>query len=146
MTYGPDMTPEVEAKLKAEIAAFDSKATLEEIEREAVGGNDINAYQKWREERDQQKLPTEAEPDLVAEDDAPNFDKPMFSKQIVLATLEIRELLSFRELQVWHLVMRNGWSVKEAASKLGIGERTVEEYLSRGKEKVINHFKDVTIE
>lgn len=151
-TYGPKLTPALEAQLREEIAAFDKKAekeTLERIEREAVGGKNIDAWKQWRQQQGKDdhgakgsNEPVEANPDILSEDDAVKFETPTFSKQIVLATLEIKELLSFRESQVWQMVMRNGLSIKEAADKLRIGERTVEEYLSRAKAKVIEHFKD----
>ncbi len=147
--YQPHMIPEVEAKLKAEIAAFDKDATLKELEENAEPKQDAPGYSEWRSLNAANSSGTgirEAEPDLLSEDDAIKFIKPTFSKQIVLATLEIKELLSFRESQCWTAVMKNGLSARECAERLHIGERTVEEYIARAKAKVIAHFKDMEIE
>jgi len=149
--YQPHLTSEVKAELEAEIAAFDKEKTLAELEENARPKKDGPGYTDWKSlhgHNDHHQTGnethglTEAEPDLLSEDDAVKFIKPTFSKQIVLATLEIKELLSFRESQCWQAVMRNGLSVKECAERLHIGERTVEEYLSRAKVKVLEHFKD----
>ena len=148
--YQPHLTPEVKAELEAEIAAFDKDRTLKELDENAKPKKDLPGYNEWRSLNDRDRFNSnnggsgihEAEPDLLSEDDAVKFIKPTFSKQIVLATLEIKELLSFRESQCWQAVMRNGLSVKECAERLHIGERTVEEYISRAKAKVIEHFKD----
>lgn len=151
MDYPPHLTPAVEAKLKAEIAAFNQAQTLEELEENAEPKKDAPGYTEWKAQHghnDHGQIGNgvngyaEAEPDTISEDDAVKFEKPTFSKQIVLATLEIKELLSFRENQVWTGVMKNGLSVAECAQRLHIGERTVEEYIARAKAKVIEHFKD----
>lgn len=153
--YSSDLTPEAEAQLRKEIAEFDQAATLKELEIAGEGAPDqTHAYEQWRDglagvfnanienpENLSESL-RRAEPDSLSEDDAIKFEKPTFSKQIVLASLEVKELLSFREGQVWQLVMRNGLSVKEAAEKLRIGERTVEEYVSRAKAKIAKHFEN----
>ncbi len=138
--YQPNLTPEVKSELEAEIAAFDKEKTLAELEENAKPKRDAQGYSGWKSLEN--KIDNEAEPDLLSEDDAVKFIKPTFSKQIVLATLEIKELLSFRESQCWQAIMRNGLSVKETAERLRIGERTVEEYIARAKAKVIEHFKD----
>ncbi len=150
MQYQPELTPKVRAELEAEIKAFDQAKTLVELEENAEPKKDAPGYVEWKKNASNNDHGSnnsdngirEAEPDLLSEDDAVKFIKPTFSKQIVLATLEIKELLSFRESQCWQLVMRNGLSTRECAEKLRIGERTVEEYISRAKEKVVAHFKD----
>lgn len=143
--YQPNLTPEVKAELEAEIAAFDKEKTLAELEENAKPKRDAPGYSKWRADNFPDNVgngAAEAEPDILSENDAVKFIKPTFSKQIVLATLEIKELLSFRESQCWQAVMRNGLSIKETAKRLRIGERTVEEYIARAKAKVLEHFKD----
>lgn len=149
--YGPKLTKDIEAELRAEIAAFDEKKTLEILKANAEPKKDAPNFADWKalhgsnghnQIGNETRGYKEANPDILSEDDAIKFEKPMFSKQLVLATLELKELLSFRESQVWQMVMRDGYSVKEAATKLHIGNRTVEEYISRAKAKVIAHFKD----
>lgn len=160
MNYDPVMGSELEAKLRAEIAAFDEVKTKAELEENAKPKKDAPGYAEWLDSKTRERdlygghflhvagSPdmASAEPDLLSEDDAVKFIKPTFSKQIVLATLEIKELLSFRESQVWTAVMKNGLSVKECAERLHVGERTVETYIARAKAKVIEHFKDVEVE
>ena len=141
--YGPDMTPEMRAELLAEIAAFDKKATLNKIEREAVGGPDVSAY--WNDATYGSDLKsahrkigesTSANPDVLSEDKAVNFNSPILPSRYAEAEKDIDEILSTRELQVWRLVMRRGMSHKHAGDLLHLGEGSVRTYLNRAKDKI----------
>lgn len=144
--YGPDLTKAIKDDLSKEIAAFDEKATLAEIEREAVGQKPIDAYLEWRETRDQhfKQEPADANPDVLSEEDAVNLDKPDLPSEFAEAKQAVDDLLSFRELQVWKLTMRKGLSHKQVASLLHISEGTVETYLQRAKNKVRDYINGQT--
>lgn len=147
--YPPDLTVEIKESLEQEIAAFDQESVLKEIEQNAVGGNDVPGYAKWRDQQGSDHLdhghrygsvPFEAEPDLLSEEEAVNLMKPVLSGEIVKAKEEIDEILSPRELRIWNMVMRNGTTYKKAADLLHLSELTVKTYLQRAKIKVKRHF------
>src|ERR1700688_2673010 len=142
--YGPDLTPKMKAALEREIAGFNKKEILAEIEREAIGNADAPSYAEWSaaqlESDGCSVVPLEANPDLLSEDEAVNLTKPNLPDEIVEAKQEIDDLLSYRELQVWRLVMRQGISHIKAASLLHISVGAVRTYLQRAKAKIDRHF------
>lgn len=140
--YGPDMTPAMRAALEKEIAAFNEKETLAEIERNVVSGPSVPGYTEWLQEHGMIRgdVPLEAEPDLLSEDEAVNLTKPDLPDYIVKAKQEIDDLLSHRELQVWRLVMRQGMPHEKAASLLHVGVGSIHTYLQRAKAKIDEHF------
>lgn len=146
MGYGPKLTPKQKVKLEAEIRSFNKKKTLIEIEKNAVGKRDIDAYSDsitFGEDRTNknQKINehVRANPDSIIASGSPNeMYKP--DLQILSAKLEINDILSFRQRQVWQACMREGLSAEQAGIRLNLNTRTVESYLKAAIKKVKAHF------
>lgn len=140
MGYGPKMTRKQEERLKAEIAAFDKAKTLARIEKESVSKKDVNAYHDYLEQQVSSGECVSANPDGLEESkeqDKANY-KP--SLQELSAKIEINDILSFRQRQVWTMMMRQNMSLHETAAKLRLTERTVATYLHTATQKVRTHF------
>jgi len=133
--YPPDLTPELRAELLKEISTFDEKATRAAIEREAVGKQDIDAYQRHVAENQEQES-IRANPDILSEGGAVKFERPVLLNEDIRAKSIIDGTLPFRERQVWRLVMRRGYSYSRTASLLRISENAVRNYLARARKKV----------
>lgn len=129
MSYGPKLTAKQIRALQAEIAAFDEKATLDEIERASVSGKDIDAYQKWVDEKNGGLEPVEANPDQLTDDCATPWSRaPLLSVDTTG--------LSALEKDAWAMCMRAGFPEEEAAASLGITRKAVEMALRRAKRKL----------
>lgn len=135
---GPNLTPKQRKKLEAEIAAFDKNRTLADIERNAVGKRDINAYHDWLESNGGVE-PVAANPDLLIQQE-PARRGVSLNYEMLTAKLLVSEILSFRQKQVWALCMKQGLSIYEAADKLNLKSSTVDSYLKSAKAKVVKHF------
>lgn len=134
--HGPDLTSDIRAELLNEIANFDENETLAAIEDNAVGGSDNNAYWDFVDSELHGIEPLAANPDRLTEDEAVSFDRPDIGLDVEDAKKIIDEILSYRELQVWRLIMRKGVSYKNTANLLRISESAVSNYLQRAKDKV----------
>lgn len=134
MSYGPRLTAKQKAKLEAEIKAFNEAQTLAALERNSLSKKDIPAYIDWLEQN------STSDPDRLAEIEA--YDVNTAPDLKFLSTkLEIDDILSFRQRQVWKLCMREGMSAELAAEKLNISLNTVKSYLRDSIKKVREHFK-----
>lgn len=140
MGYGPKLTDKQKAKLEDEIRNFDKKKTLINIEKNALGGKDLNAYSDWLEDNCGVE-PLSANPDSIQEYESLE-PTGSIDWELLNAKIEINEILSFRQKQVWQLCMRQGKSVEEASEQLNLKIGTVSDYLKTAKEKVKRHFND----
>lgn len=135
---GPHLTPKQRAKLEAEIREFDVKRTKALIEKNAVGKRDVNAYHDWVEENGGVE-PLAANPDnYIVEEMQTQLSGVDF--ELLNAKMEVNEILSFRQRQVWAYRMRQGLSNEETAARLNISPRTAESYLKAAIKKVRQHF------
>lgn len=126
--YGPDLTQAQEQALKEEIKNFDVEATRREIAAAAVGGPSTEIAE-FADDMDKYR-----------EDQAMSFDRPALDKQIEMAKFEINEILSFRQRQVWRMVMRQGLTYEQTAEKMNISAQAVAQYLKVATNKVTKHF------
>lgn len=133
---GPDMTPEIRARLEAEIASFDLAATKARIEKAARPAPDrTNAYEEW----------VETEGGGADANDPDAYSDPMvwgkagagrFSADVEIGRAEFYELLTPAQFQVWNLVMVNGLTQADAARKLRISQPTVSHHLAAAMKKL----------
>lgn len=133
--YGPRMTKSMEAQLKKEIAEFDENKTRQLIERNAVGRPDIDLDGQFHND-------PRSNPDELSEEDVPVWGGSSNDPDIIQAKTEIIQLLTFRQYQVWDLVMRKGLSVNKAAERLGLGHAAVSEHLKKAKTKVKAYYEN----
>lgn len=138
-SYGPSLTPAMKAKLEAEIKAFNQAKTKSLIEKEALSKPAVNAYQAWVDKHEGTE-DSRANPDLLSDEESMQFNRPVKDPSIEKAKAELTELLSHRELQVWQYVMRDGFTVADAAQRLRLSSATASQYLSSAKAKVMKHF------
>lgn len=126
MSYGPRLTKKQRAALLAEIKAFDFKATKALIEREAVGGKDINAYEDWRKSNPGEET-VQANPDSLTEDCATPW-KEAYTPDLLG--------LSRREKEAWEYCELAGLSYEEAAERMGVSPVTINTLIVRAKRKL----------
>lgn len=138
MSYGPEMTPSMRAKLQEEISQFDAKDTLAEIERNAVGGRDINAYQDWLEAQDDGGFDVQAEPDLLTDDQTFPYAEAgrLYSPDIQIFLAQFYEQLTPVQLKVWRLVMVENMTHEDAAFKLRVSQPVITRHIQAATKKL----------
>lgn len=147
MGYGPKLTDKQKAQLEKEIREFDKKKILRDIEKNAVGGPDLQAYQDLVQfgpevTNSENKINeyAAANPDRFPELAEKESDPMMIDFEMLNAKMEINEILSHRQKQVWQLCMRQGKTLEQASEQLNLKIGTVSDYLKTAKEKVKRHF------
>lgn len=139
LNIGPTLTKALKAQLELEIKNFNKDKTLQEIERNAVGRADKDAYEDWMEQHPGAEDPR-ANPDVLSEDEAMKFYPVDSDPDVEQAKTELMDLLSPREKQVWKLAMRDGVSVSQAAEKLRISKQAVSQYIKTATAKIQKHY------
>ena len=129
-SYGPVLTDRQRKALEKEIAMFNEKETLAEIER-------ASQYRPSKEHETVDALDNLN----LSEEDAISFERPPYDPQIEQAKGEIDAILSHRQRQVWRMCMRQGKSQEEAADILHISQPNVSRYLEQATMKIKKHFK-----
>ena len=121
------------AKLEAEIAAFDQTKTLREIELNAVGKSDVDLSGYQTPDLDRVGVW-----DLGGLEDTETLTPP--DLQTLSAKLEVKEILTPRQFQIWRLCMRDGLSQEEVSAKLHMTQQAVSKLLTAAITKVKSHF------
>lgn len=127
MGYGPKLTAKQRAALLREIKNFDKKATLAQIEREAVGKKDVNAYEEWCDGNGG-KEPVQANPDSLSDDCPQPWGKALERPSMIGLTPREKEALEYCD--------RTGMSREDAALEMGISVKTVKRLLEDGRRKL----------
>lgn len=130
----PTLSKSLKRALLAEIKDFDAKEARKEAKLSAQGKRAVDAYTSWVYFHGGHE-PTEANPDVLAEEDGIKFITSKEDSEMAALLTEVRQLFSTRELQCWNLVMRHNMSYREASDLLNISISSVQNYVKRAKEK-----------
>lgn len=139
MEYPPNMTSEVRRKLMAEIAAFDEKKTLQEIEENALGGKNVNAYGDWLEENGYES--SAANPDKLPDEQSFRWGRASKDADVQAAKKYIKVILTPMQWRVWQACMKHGLTQDQAAFQLHITQQGVAKHLASAQRKVEEYFR-----
>jgi DNA-directed RNA polymerase specialized sigma24 family protein len=131
----PAMNKAVKRALLKEIKDFNEREARKEAEVSARGGPSVDAYQQWREDRLQMPEPTEANPDILAEEDGLKYLPSKEDSEMANLLTEVRQLFSPRERQAWNLVMKHNLSYQDAADLLCLSKGTLQGYVRTARTK-----------
>lgn len=140
----PSLDASLKRALQQEIKAFSAKKVQADARKEAAisaaGGPSADAYQRWLEQNGGRE-PTEANPDVLSEDDGIKYLLSKKDPKFEGFLKEVRQTFSPRELRAWNMIMKHNMTYQETADLLSLPVGAVQTLLKRAKMKFIRYME-----